>query len=282
MPPRSVVSPALQTSRHKAATSTLDQNPGLFYRHIWRSYLDAASSFSSHLDLLQAREANAIAHLDFSLPSILPEHGGLYSASALVALAKNIVQALTWIAERRFSPKHTPPLSIDGQALIDEYVTQLIAPESGGTPNYFPARRFDPVLIWEALIDRYQHCAADRVYEQCARLLRDWFFLVPSRRVKQRGSRIALELPVNTVTRQAGVKAYDWDSVARLRTLADALAGFLASISPLPKLREKPRLFRAGMDSAPCAAAQCRCARLIRCALRFDVLTHDRHRRPSA
>ena len=232
-PPSVVVSPARQPSRKETTTSSFDQNPGLFYRHIWRSYLDTASSFSSHLDLLQAREANAIAHLDFSLPSILPEHAGLYSAAALITLAKKIVQALKWIAERRFSPKNTPPLAIDGQALIDEFVTQLIALESRGTPNHFPARRFDPVLIWEALMDRYQHRAAEHIYEQSARLLRDWFFLAPSSRVKQRGTRFALELPVTTVTRQAGVKVYDWDSIARLRTLADAFAGFLASLSPL-------------------------------------------------
>ena len=52
--------------------------------------------------------------------------------------------------------------------------------------------------------------------------------------------------------------------------------------SRLPKLRGKPRLFRSGMDSAPGAAARCRCAGLIRRALRCDVLTHDRNRRPSA
>ena len=102
--------------------------------------------------------------------------------------------------------------------MIDEYVNQLFVPELRATPNHFPARRFEPVLIWEALVERYQHHAAEHIYEQCARLLRDWFFLMPNSRVKQRGTRLALELPVTTVTRQAGIKVYDWDNGVRFKS----------------------------------------------------------------
>jgi hypothetical protein len=174
------------------------EHPGRFYARLWSAHLESAAAIRSLVAALHARESQALGADTVDGARAFGLETPREASDGLREKAARVVEMLVGIADLRLSPAGLERLRISPIAYLDRFLETCMESETGNEwRKQFRPDRFDPVAVWDALVEDWGGTVAEEtVLGRAARRIEEYFWLEPGAPVKTQRNGVVLECRV--------------------------------------------------------------------------------------